>query len=389
MDKKEIKQIIEKRDNLRKKLEKNDKDANIRNITYYKEFELINKTFQYSGFSEEEVFLVDKQIGEGKDKKIIHEIYDRDNILIAKTDKEGKLNIENEYKERIKKQLGEYYVLLGLDDKERDLYLTQNYRTIENEKDKNFISKEIEYKVSDNKENKEQEDEIKEDTDKSRENKVDVIDKELIGQDLGIDPKDISKCIKIKDKRFYEKVPEARGYDGDAILAYSSSQNKFMVIGYQNGKYVQCESIEPSYGTMKTSIDLDRTGEDVETQPITGIMKIKGNANYDFAVNLEFGGTVEFQELRVDRSTGKYISADLRTQGQYQTSWEVEQLMDKARNRNIHDEVQEFYTEKRHGAQSTVQSLKNKKCTKEEKDKEEHDGFDRGERTPYRRPYWD
>ena len=176
MDKKEIKQIIEKRDNLRKKLEKNDKDANIRNITYYKEFELINKTFQYSGFSEEEVFLVDKQIGEGKDKKIIHEIYDRDNILIAKTDKEGKLNIENEYKERIKKQLGEYYVLLGLDDKERNLYLTQNYKTIEHEKDKNFISKEIEYKVRDNKEDNENEIE-KDEEDKSRENKVDVIDK--------------------------------------------------------------------------------------------------------------------------------------------------------------------------------------------------------------------
>ena len=97
---------------------------------------------------------------------------------------------------------------------------------------------------------------------------------------------------------------------------------------------------------------------------------------------------MEFQELRVDKSTGKYISADLRTQGQYQTSWEVEQLMDKARNRNVHDEVQEFYAEKRHGAETTVQSLKQKECTKEEKDNEEH-GFDRGERTPYRRPYWD
>ena len=177
MDKKEVEQIIERRDNLRKELEKKDKDANIRNITYYKEFEIINKTFQYSGFSEEE-------------------IYDRDNILIAKTDKEGKLNIENEYKERIKKQLGEYYVLLGLDDKERDLYLTQNYKTIEHEKDKNFISKEIEYKVRDNKEDNEID---KDEEDKSRENKVDVIDKELIGQDLGIDPNDISKCIKIKE----------------------------------------------------------------------------------------------------------------------------------------------------------------------------------------------
>ena len=36
MDKKEVEQIIERRDNLRKELEKKDKDANIRNITYYK-----------------------------------------------------------------------------------------------------------------------------------------------------------------------------------------------------------------------------------------------------------------------------------------------------------------------------------------------------------------
>lgn len=390
MTQEELEKVIESRDKLRKKLEKElkekkDKKTNIRDITYYTEFEMVNQTDLYSAFSEEEVFVVEKEIEVEGEKQTVHEFYDRDHKKIAFADKDGKMVLEKEYQERIQKQLGEYYKLLGLEDKNRKLYLTKNYKTIEQAMEQNYRSKEVDYRVSGEENPEPQEKETEE---KKRKNKVDVLDKNLIGEDLGIDPNDLTHCIRIKDKRFYEKVPEARNFDGDAVLAYSRKENKFIICGSRNGKYVPCESVDPSYGTMKTSIDLDRTGENVEKQPIMGIMKIKGNPNFDFAVNLEFGGIVEFQELRIDESTGKYISADLCTQGQYQTSWDVEQMMNKGVNRNIHDEVMEYETEKKHGAESSIESLQAKECTKEEKEKEDHD-FDRGERTYYRQRPWD
>ena len=63
-------------------------------------------------------------------------------------------------------------------------------------------------------------------------------------------------------------------------------------------------------------------------------------------------------------------------------------MMNKGVNRNIHDEVMEYETEKKHGTESSIESLQAKECTKEEKEKEDH-GFDRGERTYYRQRPWD
>ena len=69
-----------------------------------------------------------------------------------------------------------------------------------------------------------------------------MLEPALLENDLGLNPKDIGRMIKIKDKRFYQMVPEAKKYDGDAILAYCKSTNKFMIIGMENGKYVECKA---------------------------------------------------------------------------------------------------------------------------------------------------
>ena len=83
MTQEELEKVIESRDKLRKKLEKElkekkDKKTNIRDITYYTEFEMVNQTDLYSAFSEEEVFVVEKEVEVEGEKQIVHEFYDRD-----------------------------------------------------------------------------------------------------------------------------------------------------------------------------------------------------------------------------------------------------------------------------------------------------------------------
>ena len=367
MDIDENKKIAEDRDELRKKLEQENKDNKIREINYYKEFPIVGETEKYSGFKEKDIFIVEneKQV-DGITIKTF-EIYNKDKQKIAETDIDGLLKYDPEYKEQLKDKLKDYYDQLGLDDEQRKNYLHERDFIVEKEED-NFISKEKGQIVGEKKEDemtKEEKDEEIEKLRENRENKADILEQKLVEEDLELDTKDLGSITKIKDKRFYDKVPEARHYDGDAMLVYNKKLNQFMVIGMQDGKYVECDSIEPSYATMKTSIDLDRTGKKVERQEIGGIMKLKGNNDYDFAVNIESFGEIEFQELRKDEN-GKYMSADLQVQGKYQTSYEVEKMMDKGRNKHISDEREEFQKEQKHGHTSSVQSLRDKDCIREE-----------------------
>ena len=358
--------IEKQREELRKKLEEdNKKEKNkIREIDYYKELQLINNNSKYMGFMEKDVFVVSKEEKiNGKKIKTL-EVYNKNLDKIASTDKNGLLNLEPEYKDELKEKLKDYYPQLGLDDKKREIYLHEHEFE---EEGKNFISKENGVVASDKKEKDLTEEDKKKEIEKlrdNRKNKVDTLDSALVKEDLGIDTKDLGTMIKIKDKRFYDKVPDAKDFNGDALLIYNNKTNKFMIIGMKKGKYVECKGIEPSVGTMKTSVDLDKTGKYVQEQGISSVMKLKGNNDYDFAVNLE-AGAVEFQELRRGKN-GKYISADLCTQGQHSTSYEVEKMMDKGKNRSINDELDEFNKENEHGHSSSVQSLKNKNCTKEE-----------------------
>lgn len=391
MELEEKEEITKQKEELRKKLIEENKKLKIRNIDYYKEFQIINETDKNMGYKEKDIYIVQKEEKNGIKS---YEIYNKNQEKIASTDEKGLLNFDSKYKEQLKEQLKEFYPELGLEDEERKMYLHEHNYVQEGEKE-DFISKERGYEVGEKpieKLSKEEKDKEIEEIRKNRKNNADTIEPTLIQEDLGLDTKDFGAILKIKDKRFYERIPEARDYQGDAMLIYNNKTNKFMIIGMQNGKYVECDSIEPSVGTMKTSIDLDKTGKNVEKQAIGGIMKIKGNNDYDFAVNLEPGGSIEFQQLRKTED-GKYVSADLRTQGQYQTSWEVDKMMDKRKNRRLRDEKEEFETARKHGHKSTVESLRDKECTNEgkpqdNKSKRKEDDDEEWERGHRRDPRW-
>lgn len=197
----------------------------------------------------------------------------------------------------------------------------------------------------------EEEDKPKDEKDKDEEsNKVDneedkeTIKPQEIESDLGLEEGDIESCTEIVDKRFYDKVPEAKGFSGYARLAYCKSRNEFIIVGKDNGKIVEAQTIMPGKGTMKTSVDLDNNGNPVTTQSISAILQLRGNNEYDFAVNLNPTGILEFQELRWDDINKKYMSSDLETKGDIRqtTTKEVDEMMKNTTNEDITTEIDKY-----------------------------------------------
>lgn len=197
----------------------------------------------------------------------------------------------------------------------------------------------------------EEKDKPKDEKDKDEEgNKVEneedkeTIKPQEIESDLGLEEGDIESCTEIVDKRFYDKVPEAKGFSGYARLAYSKSRNEFIIVGKDNGKIVEAQTIMPGKGTMKTSVDLDNDGNPVTTQSISAILQLRGNNEYDFAVNLNPTGILEFQELRWDDINKKYMSSDLETKGDIRqtTTKEVDEMMKNTTNEDITTEIDKY-----------------------------------------------
>ena len=155
---------------------------------------------------------------------------------------------------------------------------------------------------------------------------------------------DILYSVEIKDKRFYDQVPSAKQYEGNAMLIYSKKEGKFVIGGMVNGHFEKSKYISPSMSTMKTSIDLDKNGRPVERDSIHGIMQISNNPNYAYSIDIEPTGYIEFQELRIDRTKTpvEYVSADLETTRQYRSSKEVDYAMRRDTNKEIYDEVDDF-----------------------------------------------
>lgn len=336
------KEIIEARDSLREKLEEDIKDKKKKNeqigkIVYYEDFELINEAKGKLGLIENEVFIVTRNIfGENDSKISVYEIYDENQNLLAITDKDGKITYTESYKEKLKNNFGKFYNEAGID--ERDFYLVR----------------EGEFSVSDKPYkdlNREEKEKLQEKAEKQKDKKVDekeMDNPETARKDLQYSDDDILYSVEIKDKRFYDQVPSAKEYDGNAMLIYSKKEGKFIIGGMVNGHFEKSKYIEPSMSTMRTSIDLNDDGEKVQTDNIHGIMQIKNNPNYAYSIDIEATGYIEFQELRIDRSKNpvEYVSADLETTRQYRSSKEVEYAMRRDTNHEISDEVDDYYKKK-------------------------------------------
>ena len=347
------KEIVEVRDNLRMNLENDIKENNKKNeqigkIVFYKDFELVNKTKEHMGLIENEVFIVTRNINDAENNKIcLYEIYDEKQNLLAKTDIEGKLIYEESYKEKLKKNFGKYYDESGIE--ERDSYLIREDEFVIGEKPYRELNEKEKAKVD-----KKQE--------KQKEKKVDekeLDNPEIARKDLKYGDDDILYSVEIKDKRFYDQVPSAKQYEGNAMLIYSKKEGKFVIGGMVNGHFEKSDYIETSKSTIKTSIDLDKKGQPVKRDNIHGVMQISNNPNYAYSIDIEPTGFIEFQELRVDRTKNpvQYVSADLETTRQYRSGKEVEYTMRRDTNHEIYDEVNDFNKAEKDGEEMDIDEL--------------------------------
>ena len=320
----EREQVIVTRDKLRDVLEQKERNVKIGKIVYYNDFDIVKEDENHSAFSEQDIFVVTCKTEKDGLQLEYYEIYDEKFNLIATTDGNNEMQYSDEY---IKK-LGPMYKHLGLD--KRKMYLNKENEFVVYDKPKEeLVENDIE--------------EIKQKEEVYQERKVDAPEPALIEEDLGISRSSISYCQEIKDKRFFDMVPESAEFSKTAMLIYSSELETFMIVGVKDGKYQPYNTIEPAKSTLKPVNDLGRDGENIKKgDAITGILNFKGSREYDFSVDIEPNGRIEFQQLRRDFKTGEVVTADLETDVQYRAYWEVEQMMKKETNKDISDEMEKL-----------------------------------------------
>lgn len=316
----------------------------------FDEFELVNQngSRQYAGISEKDVTAREIEQTDKEGNKIkIWRIY-CNNMHIASIDVNGKTKLTDEYRQLLKTEksidsdgkeiIGERWLqaMVPL----RDRFSGKN---IDDMDTRRFIDKiDMEQRIKD-----EEEKQYTKNRSKISVNKKD--DKtplkeapkpEQVEQQLELPQGDIEACTVIKDKRFYENVPEARATQGFSMLAYSKSKNEYIVItSDDNGKCQKVDSIKPSKSTIAGTDEI--TKDKVENRAVANIMEVKGNNDIAYSARIEPGSSqITFQELRIDKNeqgNNKYISTEMYTSTQRPSREQVEEFSLK-NNPSISDE---------------------------------------------------
>lgn len=316
-------------------------EENVKGIEYIEEMQLLESKNEYYGLSENDIFLVKKEEQKNNKKVIVYDIYDKEGQLIGKADEKGKVELSEEYKEKLQEKYKSLYKKLGID--KRPIKIKNIDKYIEDE--------ELEQEEP----TEEKSDEIKEDKEDKKDEEIENPDQmpeneqvEKMEESLGLEPKDIKSSSEITDPQFYQMVPEAKEYNGNVSIVYVGSTNEFMIVGVdkQTGEYKPLETVEASRAVdvseTKKSIDLGNDGSEVQAKSLKAIINIKGENEYSFATKLEGMNPIEFQGLRRDQLSGEYISWDMDTSHQYPSTQKVADMMDKDKNKLVTEEVEKY-----------------------------------------------
>ena len=340
LDQKLVEEYREKLENVPEKEQEEIKLTEIFSVKYYDQFSLRTKIKDLL-ITVKDVYIVELVNGDN----ITYEIYLKDiNHKIAQIDIEGNIIFSDEKFEN-NTTLDE--IEENNNNEKKFEYDKEQLEELEQEKSKKDL--EEEKKQEEQNENneiyeEEQEQKIFEDTEKST---------EQLEEELQLDKGDIRSCTKIKltgkDNVFKRQVPECKEFD-EVLLVYISSQDCFRFVGLKRGKKPKfLESIEPSQGTMKKSMDIDAEDGKVEQQNIHRLMKFTDSKDYDFSVKIGQYGYIELSTLRKDPVTNKYISTKVETTTQRprEKQKEVNELMDKNKNLRINEEIDRFEEKKK------------------------------------------
>ena len=288
------------------------------------EITLVNSDEKYNALGEKDVKLLKLSLfKDGKE----YEFYrvEKEGQILAIIDKDGRINLKNDYLGELKLANADYYKTLGLDDLDRSIKKIDIDKEFEKNKDKTKGDKKV-------KKNEEKKLETKKEEKNNQDIKVAKIE-----EDLELPKDDIVSCTQIRDARFYKEIPEARNHINFSLVAYSKSRNDFIIVSPdENGKLDEIKSIEHSRSKLGTMTEVDKEG--VSQKAIGQIMPIK-NSKDAFSIQIDPNSTeIKLQEIRYDDYTKQYMAAELYTSTQRPTKEEVS-LIDKVENPEISDEL--------------------------------------------------
>lgn len=320
------------------------------NIGYYKDFEIKN-----SGLAISDAYIVklkdkeDKIRDENEQKeKIIYEIRDDDNNLIASVNELGEIQFEEAYLESLREINEGYFDSLTLDEAEFELPeelskedLVLNKEEIEEKQSQKRIgdiSKVIKSKEINS-------------YSEMKTDQTPVFDKVVNKQE--IDP----NAKVTQGETLADMIPEIKQKGivkvGVVYSDHSKGQNgRFSFVGIdKDGQIQTIDSLQNTQGATTgqtiTSIN-SRDGSVVEQEQVSGLVKIGGRSTANgqeemLSVRVGQYGILEVDYVRADLSRDKderYLSAPIETKNQRPTTKEVRDVMDKNRNTEIEGELE-------------------------------------------------
>ena len=320
------------------------------NIGYYKDFEIKN-----SGLAISDAYIVklkdkeDKIRDENEQKeRIIYEIRDEDNNLIASVNELGEIQFEEAYLESLREINEGYFDSLTLDEAEFELPeelskedLVLNKEEIgekQSQKRIGDISKVIKSKEINS-------------YSEMKTDQTPVFDKVVNKQE--IDP----NAKVTQGETLADMIPEIKQKGivkvGVVYSDHSKGQNgRFSFVGIdKDGQIQTIDSLQNTQGATTgqtiTSIN-SRDGSVVEQEQVSGLVKIGGRSTANgqeemLSVRVGQYGILEVDYVRADLSRDKderYLSAPIETKNQRPTTKEVREVMDKNRNTEIEGELE-------------------------------------------------
>ena len=376
-----IEEVRQVRDKIRENLESQIKNKNqkIGKIVYYADFEMFNSAEQKFNYAENDVFIVTREIkGQNGATEKIYDLYDGKGTLLARTDSKGELAYTAEYINKLKLLSGELYKGIGIEERkhylsrEGEFAITDKPYEQLNEKEREDLATKIE-------ENKKEESTTEKDGDKVK--KLDEPEQALIEDDLGLDRGSNTHYVEITDKRFYDIIPEAKKYEGNAMLVYSEKTNQYVIGGIdkKTGKFEPCDRILQSFNSSENMLDLSANKDFVEEKGIDKYMRVGGEPNFAFAVDINMVGNDPLKLVRINRledGTIKYMASDIETTREWRPPKNIENIMSKDKNTTIEDEVEAFDKEK---VEAQVPITKIDPKTRNNENKQGDDGLEDGE----------
>lgn len=320
------------------------------NIGYYKDFEIKN-----SGLAISNAYIVklkdkeDKIRDENEQKeKIIYEIRDEDNNLIASVNELGEIQFEEAYLESLREINEGYFDSLTLDEAEFELPeelnkedLVLNKEEIEEKQSQKRIgdiSKVIKSKEINS-------------YSEMKTDQTPVFDKVVNKQEID------SNAKVTQGETLADMIPEIKQKGivkvGVVYSDHSKGQNgRFSFVGIdKDGQIQTIDSLQNTQGATTgqtiTSIN-SRDGSVVEQEQVSGLVKIGGRSTANgqeemLSVRVGQYGILEVDYVRADLSRDKderYLSAPIETKNQRPTTKEVREVMDKNRNTEIEGELE-------------------------------------------------